>query len=133
MWVEQRLELMHHRALTRPQTPLCALPAGFCVNIIPELMLAEFGERAIVIGTSFDCVAAIVSFGTVPLVGALSDHFGRRSMLTLCLVLLSLPVVPLVLSMSLWFNLALRILAGVRSVWASNTSLGVVAAILLRL
>lgn len=81
-------------------------------NILPELCLAYFGERAIIVSTAFDGVSSLVSFLAAPLLGALSDYYGRRVALALSLAALSLPFIPLIFTSNLWIHMCLRPIAG---------------------
>jgi MFS family permease len=87
--------------------------AGIAVNILPDQLLAFFGERAIMMSTAVDCFTATLSLLCAPMIGKFSDRYGRRVSLALSLAALSLPYIPLAISNNLVYHMALRPFTGV--------------------
>ena len=95
---------------------LDAIGIGLIFPVMPDLMEdvthAGLGEAALwggVLAASF----AVMQFLCGPLVGNLSDRFGRRPVLLVSLAVMALDYVVMALAHTVWLLLAARIVAGV--------------------
>ena len=87
---------------------------GISLTVLPSLI----GELAVpahagLINGAFVGVWALAQFAAAPLLGALSDRFGRRPMLLLSMAGLGIDYVVMALAPNLWWLLAGRIVSGV--------------------
>lgn len=94
---------------------LDAMGIGLILPVMPDLIgdvrgagLAEAAIWGGILTTSF----AVMQFLFSPLVGALSDSFGRRPVLLISLVVLALDYVLMALAETIWLLLLGRIIAG---------------------
>lgn len=100
-----------------------AIGIGLIIPVLPTLV-AEVGARALgetaiwlgVLASTF----SLMQFGFGPLVGNLSDRFGRRPILIGSLVVLSVDYVIMALAGSVWVLLFGRIVAGITA--ATNST-----------
>jgi DHA1 family tetracycline resistance protein-like MFS transporter len=95
---------------------LDAMGIGLIVPVMPDLLLeVEGGTLASaalwggVLSTSF----AVMQFVFGPMVGALSDRFGRRPVLLVSLVVMSLDYLVMAVAGSIWLLLGARIVGGI--------------------
>ena len=95
---------------------LDAIGIGLIFPVMPDLMEevtgSGLGEAALwggVLAASF----AVMQFLCGPLVGNLSDRFGRRPVLLVSLAVMALDYVAMALAHTVWLLLAARIIAGV--------------------
>lgn len=90
-------------------------------NLITEVTGGTLGQAAIwggVLATSF----AVMQFFFGPIVGALSDRFGRRPVLLISLGVMALDYIVLALAQTIWLLLAARIIAGITSATQSTAT-----------
>ncbi len=87
---------------------------GISITVLPELIgkLAGAAQAGWINGV-FVGVWALVQFGCSPLLGALSDRFGRRPMLLISMLGLGLDYVVMALAPDLWWLLLGRLISGV--------------------
>lgn len=87
---------------------------GISITVLPELIgkLAG-GAQAGWINGAFVGVWALVQFACSPVLGALSDRFGRRPMLLLSMLGLGLDYVVMAWAPDLWWLLVGRLISGV--------------------
>ena len=104
---------------------LDAIGIGLIFPVMPDLIRAVTGatlsEAALwggILSTSF----AVMQFLFGPVVGSLSDHFGRRPILVLSLAVMSLDYVVLALAPSIWLLLAARIVSGITAATYSTAT-----------
>ncbi len=102
---------------------LDAMGIGLILPVMPDLIRevtgGALGQAAIwggVLTTSF----AIMQFLCGPLVGSLSDRFGRRPVLLTSLVVMAADYVVMALAGSIWLLLAGRIVGGITSATQST-------------
>lgn len=95
---------------------LDAIGIGLIFPVMPDLMQAVTGrslsEAALwggILASSF----AVMQFLCGPLIGNLSDRFGRRPILLLSLAVMALDYVAMALAQTVWLLLAARIIAGI--------------------
>lgn len=95
---------------------LDAMGIGLIIPVMPDLLReitgGDLGDAAIwggILATAF----AVMQFLCGPLLGSLSDRFGRRSVLLLSLAVMSLDYVVMALADSMWVLVLGRIVAGV--------------------
>jgi MFS transporter, DHA1 family, tetracycline resistance protein len=95
---------------------LDAIGIGLIFPVMPDLIEAVTGrplaEAALwggVLATSF----AVMQFLFGPLIGALSDRFGRRPVLLLSLAVMAADYLVMALAGSIWLLLAARLVAGI--------------------
>jgi DHA1 family tetracycline resistance protein-like MFS transporter len=95
---------------------LDAIGIGLIFPVMPDLIetitgrsLSEAALWGGLLATSF----AVMQFLFGPLIGALSDRFGRRPVLLLSLVVMAADYLVMALATSIWVLLAARIVAGV--------------------
>ena len=108
----------------RPTAVICAIAAlngmglGLILPVLPEL-LAEYGggslTQAAALGGALSLVFAVMQFLFSPLLGALSDRFGRRPVLLGSLALSSVDYLIMAFAPSLWLLFVGRVLSGVSS------------------
>lgn len=95
---------------------LDAIGIGLIFPVMPDLLrdvtglpLAEAALWGGVLATSF----AVMQFLFGPVIGALSDRFGRRPVLLLSLLVMSLDYLVMAAAQTVWLLLAARIVAGI--------------------
>lgn len=95
---------------------LDAMGIGIVYPVMPDLIEAvrgaDLGHAALwggVLATAY----ALMQFLCAPLLGALSDRFGRRPVLLLSLAVMAVDYLGSALAQSIWLLLGLRLLAGV--------------------
>ena len=95
---------------------LDAMGIGLIVPVMPDLIqevgggtLAEAALWGGVLSTSF----AVMQFLFGPVVGALSDRFGRRPVLLISLAVMSADYLLMALAPTIWLLLAARVVAGI--------------------
>ncbi|WP_298680401.1 TCR/Tet family MFS transporter [uncultured Lentibacter sp.] len=93
-----------------------AMGIGLIVPVMPALLRevqgADLGQAAVwggILATSF----AVMQFLFSPLLGALSDRFGRRPVLLVSLLVMSADYVVMALAGSIWLLLAGRLIGGI--------------------
>ncbi|NAZ36656.1 MFS transporter [Rubellimicrobium sp. CFH 75288] len=94
-------------------------------DLIAELRGVDIGGAAIWGGVLATAYAAM-QFLCAPVLGALSDRFGRRPVLLLSLAVMAADYVAAALATSIWVLLALRLLAGITA--ATHATCNAVAA-----
>lgn len=104
---------------------LDAIGIGLIFPVMPDLMEevthAGLGEAALwggVLAASF----AVMQFLCGPLVGNLSDRYGRRPVLMVSLAVMALDYVAMALAQTVWLLLAARIIAGVAAATHSTAN-----------
>ena len=104
---------------------LDAIGIGIIFPVMPDLIREVTGkslsEAALwggVLATSF----AVMQFLFGPLIGALSDRFGRRPVLLVSLTIMALDYLVLALAQTIWLLLAARIVAGITAATYSTAT-----------
>lgn len=104
---------------------LDAIGIGLIFPVMPDLMESVthsgLGEAALwggLLATSF----AVMQFLCGPLVGNLSDRYGRRPVLLVSLAVMALDYVAMALAHTVWLLLAARIIAGVAAATHSTAN-----------
>ena len=104
---------------------LDAIGIGLIFPVMPDLMESVthsgLGEAALwggVLAASF----AVMQFLCGPLVGNLSDRYGRRPVLMVSLAVMALDYVAMALAQTVWLLLAARIIAGVAAATHSTAN-----------
>ena len=123
-------------AATPPPSPLAltfivltvtldAIGIGLIFPVMPDLMMevtgASLSEAALwggVLATSF----AVMQFVFGPLVGNLSDRYGRRPILLVSLAIMAVDYVAMALAQTLWLLLAARLIAGITAATHSTAN-----------
>ncbi len=102
-----------------------AMGIGLIMPVMPELILevegGSLGQAAVwggVLATSF----AVMQFLFGPMVGNLSDRFGRRPVLLVALFAMTLDYLAMALAASIWLLLAARIIGGITAATQSTAS-----------
>jgi len=95
---------------------LDAVGIGLFFPVMPDLITevrgGSIGDAAIwggVLATSF----AVMQFLFSPVIGALSDRFGRRPILLASLLVMALDYVVMALAQTMWLLIAMRIVGGI--------------------
>jgi DHA1 family tetracycline resistance protein-like MFS transporter len=95
-----------------------AMGIGLIIPVMPDLLsevgAGDLGAAALwggILTTSF----AVMQFLCGPLIGGLSDRFGRRPVLLISLVVMALDYLVMALAGSLWLLLAGRVVGGITS------------------
>lgn len=90
---------------------------GIVIPVLPTLIeqFAGSNARAGVINGLFVALWALMQFITSPVIGSLSDHYGRRPVILLSAAGLAADYVLMALAPNLWWLAAGRIIAGVTS------------------
>ena len=96
---------------------LDVMAMGIVIPVLPPLIETFTGSnaRAGVINGVFVALWAFMQFVCSPIIGSLSDHFGRRPVILVSAMGLSMDYVLMALAPNLWWLAAGRILAGVTS------------------
>ncbi|MEM8538849.1 MAG: MFS transporter, partial [Pseudomonadota bacterium] len=104
---------------------LDAMGIGLIVPVMPDLLrdingggLSEAAVWGGVLATSF----AVMQFLFGPVLGGLSDRFGRRPILLLSLAVMAADYVVMALTHSIWLLLAARIIGGITAATQSTAS-----------
>ncbi|MBY0422527.1 MAG: MFS transporter, partial [Parvularculaceae bacterium] len=88
---------------------------GIVIPVMPQLIMEVTGEdlaHAATWGGILSAVYAVAQFFMMPIIGALSDRFGRRPILMISLLAYSLDFLMMAIAPSIGFLLAARLLAG---------------------
>ncbi|MGO4907685.1 TCR/Tet family MFS transporter [Pseudorhodobacter sp. W20_MBD10_FR17] len=104
---------------------LDAIGIGLIFPVMPDLIasvtsgtIATEALWAGILATSF----AVMQFVFGPVIGSLSDHFGRRPVLLVSLAAMSLAYLGMALAPTIWLLLAARLLAGITSATQSTAT-----------
>jgi DHA1 family tetracycline resistance protein-like MFS transporter len=81
-------------------------------RLVQNLLGADIGEASLVYGALVS-IYAVMQFVCAPLLGALSDRFGRRPVILLALAGLGVDYVLLSIAPDIWWLVAGRIIAGI--------------------
>ncbi|MFK7743835.1 MAG: TCR/Tet family MFS transporter [Roseobacter sp.] len=102
-----------------------AMGIGLIIPVMPDLFqevgAGDLGTAAIW-GGILSTVFAAMQFFFGPVIGALSDRFGRRPVLLLSLVILSLDYLVMAVAGSVWLLLAGRIVGGITAATQSTAN-----------
>ena len=93
-----------------------AMGIGVIIPVMPALIREIEGgtiASAAVWGGIFSTVYALMQFLCGPLLGALSDRFGRRPLLLITLTIMSLDYVIVALAGNVWLLLGARVMGGI--------------------
>eukprot|EP00123_Amoebidium_parasiticum_P018692 comp24264_c3_seq1/m.45156 comp24264_c3_seq1/g.45156 ORF comp24264_c3_seq1/g.45156 comp24264_c3_seq1/m.45156 type:complete len:504 (-) comp24264_c3_seq1:536-2047(-) len=96
-----------------PAMALQSVTWGLTIGVMPELTLKFFGPNVMTINGIFEAAVGIVSFVASPLLGALSDRYGRGKIMSLCYLLSGAQYFALLFTTNLWYYMGLRPLAGI--------------------
>lgn len=104
---------------------LDVMAMGIVIPVLPNLILAfEGGDTAdaALIGGLFGTAWAVMQLVAMPVLGALSDAYGRRPVLLLSITALGLDYVLMALAPNLWWLFAGRLLNGIFAASFSTAS-----------
>ena len=104
---------------------LDAMGIGLIMPIMPDLIREVRGGSlagAALWGGILATVFAVMPFGFGPLVGSLSDRFGRRPVLLTSLFFMTLDYLVMALAGSIWLLLAARIVGGITAATHATAS-----------
>ncbi|WP_375262034.1 TCR/Tet family MFS transporter [Palleronia sp.] len=93
-----------------------AMGIGVVIPVMPQLIQEIEGgtvASAAVWGGIFSTVYALMQFLCGPLLGALSDRYGRRPLLLITLTVMSLDYVVVALAGNVWLLLGARVMGGI--------------------
>ncbi|MFY9247112.1 MAG: MFS transporter, partial [Roseicyclus sp.] len=93
-----------------------AMGIGLILPVMPDLIRAVRGASladAALWGGMLSAVYAVMQFGFSPLIGNLSDRFGRRPILLISMGVLALDYVVMAVAGTIWLLFAGRIVAGI--------------------
>ncbi len=102
-----------------------AMGIGLILPVMPELIQEVTGgnlARAAVWGGIMSSAFAVMQFAFSPLVGSLSDRFGRRPVLITSLAVMTLDYLVMALAGSIWLLLAGRVVGGITAATQSTAS-----------
>ncbi len=102
---------------------LDAMGVGLIMPVMPELIIEVEGgtmATAALWGGVLSTVFAIMQFGFSPVIGNLSDRFGRRPVLLISLLVMALDYLVMALAGTMWLLLVGRIVGGVTSATQST-------------
>lgn len=104
---------------------LDSMGIGLIVPVMPDLLrdinggsLSEAALWGGILATSF----AVMQFLCAPLLGGLSDRYGRRPILLVSLLVLTADYIVMALTQSIWILLAARIIGGITAATQSTAS-----------
>lgn len=101
------------------------LAFGMIVPVMPDLLMELTGlpgEQAVAWAGPLTAIFALVNFLVMPLIGALSDRFGRRPVLLASIATLAIDFLIMALSTSLWMLFVGRALSGASSATLSTAN-----------
>lgn len=104
---------------------LDAIGIGLIFPVMPDLVQQVTGQpiaEAALWGGLLSTSFAVMQFLCGPLVGTLSDRFGRRPVLLTSLFFMSLDYIVMALAGSIWLLLAARIMAGITAATHSTAN-----------
>ena len=104
---------------------LDAMGIGLIVPVMPDLIIEVQGgtlATAALWGGVLSTVFAVMQFGFSPLLGNLSDRFGRRPVLLISLVVMALDYLVMALAGSMWLLLIGRVVGGITAATHSTAS-----------
>jgi DHA1 family tetracycline resistance protein-like MFS transporter len=93
-----------------------AMGIGLIVPVMPALIIEVTGEdlsRAALWGGVLSGVFAVMQFLCAPLLGSLSDRYGRRPVLLIALFFMAVDYVVMALAGAIWLLVVGRIIAGI--------------------
>ena len=94
---------------------LDAMGIGLILPVMPDLLEEITGgtlARAAIWGGILSTAFAVMQFLLSPLLGALSDRFGRRPVLLISLAVMAVDYLAMAVAHTIWLLLVLRIIAG---------------------
>ena len=104
---------------------LDAMGIGLIVPVMPDLIQevrgADIGSAALW-GGLLATIFALMQFLFGPLLGALSDRFGRRPVLLISLVVMALDYLVMAVAGSIWLLLAGRVVGGITAATQSTAN-----------
>ena len=104
---------------------LDAIGIGLIFPVMPDLIREVTGgtlAQAALWGGTLSASFAIMQFLFGPVIGSLSDRFGRRPVLILSLLVMSLDYLVLALAPTIWLLLAARIVSGITAATYSTAT-----------
>ncbi|MGB8814504.1 MAG: TCR/Tet family MFS transporter [Paracoccaceae bacterium] len=104
---------------------LDAIGIGLIFPVMPDLIEQVTGgtlSQAAVWGGVLATSYAVMQFLCGPVVGALSDHYGRRPILLISLVIMTIDYLVMAASPTIWLLLIARIIAGITSATYSTAT-----------
>ena len=104
---------------------LDAMGIGLIIPVMPDLILEVQGgtlASAAVWGGVLSTVFAVMQFLFGPIVGALSDRFGRRPVLLISLVVMSLDYLVMAIAGSIWLLFLGRVAGGITAATGPTAS-----------
>ena len=104
---------------------LDAMGIGLIIPVMPDLILEVQGgtlASAAIWGGVLSTVFAVMQFLFGPIVGALSDRFGRRPILLISLVVMSLDYLVMAVAGTMWLLLLGRIVGGITAATGPTAS-----------
>ena len=104
---------------------LDAIGIGLIFPVMPDLIESVTGgslSQAAVWGGLLATSFAVMQFLFGPIIGSLSDRFGRRPVLLLSLLIMSLDYLVMAVAPTIWLLLAARIVAGITAATYSTAT-----------
>ena len=104
---------------------LDAIGIGLMFPVMPDLMMEVTGgtlSQAAMWGGVLVTSFAVMQFLFGPIVGNLSDHYGRRPVLLVSLLVMGLDYVVMALASTVWMLLAARIVSGIAAATYSTAN-----------
>ena len=104
---------------------LDAIGIGLIFPVMPDLMMEVMGSslsEAALWGGVLAASFAVMQFVFGPLVGNLSDRYGRRPILLVSLAVMALDYVAMALAQTIWLLLAARLIAGITAATHSTAN-----------
>lgn len=104
---------------------LDAIGIGLIFPVMPDLIESVTGgtlSQAAVWGGLLATSFAVMQFLFGPIIGSLSDRFGRRPILLLSLLIMSLDYLVMAIAPTIWLLLAARIVAGIAAATYSTAT-----------
>ena len=104
---------------------LDAMGIGLIIPVMPDLILEVQGgtlASAAIWGGVLSTVFAVMQFLFGPIIGALSDRFGRRPILLISLVVMSLDYLVMAVAGTMWLLLLGRVVGGITAATGPTAS-----------
>eukprot|EP00124_Ichthyophonus_hoferi_P003803 Ihof_evm6s356 gene=Ihof_evmTU6s356 len=95
-----------------PAIMLQYVAVGISISIIPDANLDFFGDRLMQITGLFESLSGMTAFILSPIIGSLSDRYGRQKIMVMCAFLANLQFFVLLFTKNMWVYVVMHIAGG---------------------